>query len=154
MTGVGPPKRFPMRRIELILAYFIVRARQALAVPCSTSKHGDYPALATWKMNGNKTNPVWACLWSASCIFPYTPICVDSHAVPWHGAATNITCTYCSHTRNTDKCWPWDSQYVVLCLQFSPHCAYIVHPYLQIHAHTCKYITLLMYLQVCCQCFL
>ena len=33
----------------------------------------DYPALATWNVHGNKTDPVWTCLgWPAS-VSPYTP---------------------------------------------------------------------------------
>ena len=65
-----------------------------------------------------------------------------THTVPWHGAASLqpvilahilLTCQKYQHILT-------DSHEVVLCSIFTAHSAHIHASYLQIHAHTCKYM--------------
>jgi hypothetical protein len=89
--------------------------------------HNDYPALATWNVHGNKTDPVWTCLgWAA--------------AVSLHAKPTAVANTALIQRILTERCHILtDRQYMVQCLLFSAHSAHIAQ-YLQVHAHTCRYL--------------
>ncbi len=105
----------------------------------------DYPALATWNVHGNKTDPVWTCLGWAASVTGLVSSCTKPTAVASTALIQRIL---------TDRCHILtDSQYMVQGLLFSAHSAHTVsntyYRYTQILADTCRYfgiIFLLIYL--------
>jgi hypothetical protein len=92
----------------------------------------DYPALATWNVHGNKTDPVWFCLWCAASVTGSVSPCTKPSAVASTALIQRIP---------TDRCHILtDSQYTVQGLLFSAHSARKVrNTYTQILADTCRY---------------
>ncbi len=100
----------------------------------------DYPALATWNVHGNQTDPVWTCLWWAASVTGSVSPCTKPSAVSSTALIQRIL---------TDRCLILtDRQYTVQGLLFSAHSAHTVHNtyrYMQILADTCRYFVYVSY---------
>ncbi len=100
----------------------------------------DYPALATWNGHGNKTDPVWTCLWWAASVTGLVSPCTKPSAVASTALIQRIL---------TDRCHILtDRQYTVQGLLFSAHSAHIVHNtyrYMHILADSCRYFVYVSY---------